>query len=412
MPLATCSARYLLATEMLLIAAFGAAAEAPAFVVHGPTGLPRSGPLVSLDDTWTLTIGTGVKQRFDAARWLTLTRQGGRRSPPPGEEQLILANGDRVPARDLRLDDEKIAFRHPDLNGSREVTVPLSSVAAVWRLAPDRVVSAERFRNRLVQARRRRDVVHLRNGDSIEGTWTALRGGQVEMDLDRKTTPVRWSQVAAIGLSSELTERVPPGKTRARLCLAPSATSPGGRFTLAAARCAGDTLTGTTVFGAPLSVPLERVEALDLLPEGSVELPDLQPTGYVFTPYLDERWGWSADANLTGRDLTLGGSAYSRGIGMHAASRLSYPLDGRYRRFIALVGLDDRDGKAGRVRLRVEIDGKPAKLDGPEVRTHADAPLAVNLNVEGARTLTLQVDYAGRGGVQAVVNWVHPRLLR
>ena len=55
------------------------------------------------------------------------------------------------------------------------------------------------------------------------------------------------------------------------------------------------------------------------------------------------------------------------------------------------------------------VDGKPADL-GP--RDTLGEPLTVRVDLAGAKTLTLEVRYAGRGPVGASVNWVDARLVR
>ena len=97
---------------------------------------------------------------------------------------------------------------------------------------------------------------------------------------------------------------------------------------------------------------------------------------------------------------------------MHAEARLTYDLGGHYRRFEAVVGLDARTGKRGRVRVEVLVDGKARDLGRPGELTEADGPLRVRLNVRGARELTLAVRFGRRGDVQAHVNWADARLVK
>ena len=54
---------------------------------------------------------------------------------------------------------------------------------------------------------------------------------------------------------------------------------------------------------------------------------------------------------LRGKQATFGGPTYDKGIRLHSESRLS--VLGAYRRFQATVGLDDRSGLGGSVRIRV-----------------------------------------------------------
>jgi hypothetical protein len=115
------------------------------------------------------------------------------------------------------------------------------------------------------------------------------------------------------------------------------------------------------------------------------------------------------DANVAEHDLRLGGSTYDKGVGLHSHSRLSYRLAGAYRRFEALVGLDERDGRRGRVRIRVLADGE-ALLD--RERTLREGPLPISISVAGVRELTLEVDFGRDANVQDVVDWVDARLIK
>ena len=324
----------------------------------------------------------------------------------------MLGNGDRLPFRDVRLADEKVYFRHKALNEDKEVSLPLAAVALVWRLAPDGVASPEMLRRKLLRADRPRDVVLLRNGDTIEGTLQSIKGGQVEVEVNKKPVTARWPQVAAVALSSELLDKLRPAGNAARVVLSDPEGSPGGRLTLIAATSDGHVLQGKTAFGAELNVPVSRVVALMRVGGDIVELSDLEPAEYTYTPYLDEKWPWARDSTVTGRDLRVGGSAYVRGVGMHGASKLRYALGGQYRRFDAVVGLDDRDGKKGRVKLRVIVDGKAVELTKKPAWGHADGALPVSVDVRGAKELTLEVSHGAEGPVQAIVNWAEPRLVK
>jgi hypothetical protein len=399
----------LLAPFVLLAASALPAAE-PVFVARTAGGKKVVGELHKLNSDWSIQIAKGRK--VAAGELLSLRRQGANLPSLPSDEHLILANGDRLPVADLRLDDEKLFFRHKDLNGDKELSVPLSAVLVIWRTAPDRVVLPERFRRRLATAKRSHDLVLLRNGDTLEGSLTALGGGNVEVEANKKKTTARWGQVAAIALSTDLADRLAPKGTHARVVLAEGDGSPGGRITLTSAVSDGDNLRGKTAFGAVVRIPLEPVIELQVLGGKSEYLSDRKPAKYEYLPWLDEKWSWSADGNVLGRDLRVGGSTWDKGISMHAHSLLTWNLDGGYKRFESRVGLDDQDGRKGRVRIKVLLDGKPINLPRKAPLSWSDGPIDVSIDVSGAKTLTLEVENAEEGPVQGVVDWVDARLVK
>jgi hypothetical protein len=249
----------------------------------------------------------------------------------------------------------------------------------------------------------------------VEGILNGLDSKKVTVEVDKKVVAVDTGQVAAVALSTELADALRPRGTYGRVVLAGTGRARGSRLSLSAATCDGRTLKGTTVFGAALDVPLAQVAALDLYQGRAVYLSDLKPTRFVYTPFLGEpgvRWGLVTDGNVAGHDLRLGGSTYDKGIGLHSRSRVTYDLAGAYQRFEAVVGLDDRLGRRGNVRVRVLADGKafdPVKGHELTART---GPVTVRVPLAGVKELTLEVDFGRGGDVQGVVNWADARLIK
>lgn len=58
-------------------------------------------------------------------------------------------------------------------------------------------------------------------------------------------------------------------------------------------------------------------------------------------------------ANLFGKPLTIGGRAFSHGLGSHSPGRIRYRLGGGEARFLASVGVDSQVGNHGSVRFEV-----------------------------------------------------------
>jgi hypothetical protein len=386
---------------------FAADPPAPAFVVHTAAGKDLRGPLRALKADWSVTLAGGENTTVPGSDVLTLRRAGRPLPPMPAGEHLILANGDRIPVRAPRLAGERLHFTHPDFDGGKEASLPLAAVMALWRTAPERADDPEALCRRLAAGSRSQDVVLLRNGDVLAGVLNALEGERAVVEAEGRSVPVPMSQVAAVFLSTELAQTLRPKGVYGRLTLAG-----GGRICVTSAAAERGQLTARTLFGATLEVPLERVVALDLYGGRVVYLSDLDPAKYEFLPYLDESWPLARDANAAGHDLRLGGSTYAKGLGLHSHTRVRYRLGGAYRRFEAVVGLDERDGPGGSVRIRLLADGKPLDLGGPAELAAADGPRAISVGVEGVRELTLEVDFGKGGNVQDVVDWADARLVR
>ncbi|HEY1861524.1 MAG TPA: NPCBM/NEW2 domain-containing protein, partial [Gemmataceae bacterium] len=188
----------------------------------------------------------------------------------------------------------------------------------------------------------------------------------------------------------------------------------GSRLSLAKAECAdGRTLTATTLYNTRLSIPLEEVIALYLFQGRATYLSDLKPRRIEGKPFGNLDWPLVADASVSGLDLRLAGSCYDKGLGLHSESRVTYNLAGGYHWFEALVGLEEQsNGKTGSARVKILVDGKPKPVDGDEELTGKSKPLAVRLDVQGAKELTLVVEFGKRGDILGRVNWIDARLIK
>jgi hypothetical protein len=384
-------------------------AKPPVFAVRRTRGDPKVGSLRQLNPDWSARLGDGDGTLISGGQVLSVRRVDMPLPPLPMDNHLILANGDRIPFRDLRLVEEKIRFRHANLEDGKDASLPLSAVSVLWYIAPDKELDAEKLRRRLTAGKRTRDTVCLRNGDIIAGILTSLDADNAVIEVDKRRVTVKTPQIAYIAFNTELADALRPKGTYGRLILRDNRPGRGGRLSITSPSADETTLTGTTVFGAHLRVPLRDIVALGPNPGNFVYLSDLKESKYVFQPFLDAAWPVALDGNVAGHDLLLAGSTYDKGIGMHSHSRLTYRLSGAFRRFEALAGLDDKDGRGGAVRLRVLGDGEPLL---ERTVTSREGAVPIRLNVDGVRELTLEVEFGPDGDVRDVVDWADARLVK
>jgi hypothetical protein len=400
-----------------LLLAFAPAAQTadPQFDLATAPGATHSGSLQQLDADWSVRLRAGpTTVRVPGADVVSLRRRGLALPAHPSGPQAVFANGDRVPLHAdpaLRIKGERLHFRPlaPLRPGATHLDAPLRSVALLWLAAPTGATDDAPLLRRLLADPRPRDLVLLRDGDRLEGNLLALGPEGCRVMAGRRRVDLPLGRVAVIVLSSPLRAPALPAGPYGHLVL-----TDGSRLALASARvdAARQRLVGKAALGAALEVPLARVAALDVRQGAAVYLSDLEPRAHEHTAFLGASWPPARDGTVAGRELRLGGATYDKGIGMHSESRLSYDLGGRYQRFEAVVGLDERTGKRGRVRLAVRVDGEERPLGGGREWTLADGPLRVRLDVPGARTLTLMVRCGRFGDVQGHVNWADARLIR
>jgi hypothetical protein len=142
-----------------------------------------------------------------------------------------------------------------------------------------------------------------------------------------------------------------------------------------------------------------------------VYLSDLTPTVSIngWGPY-ERDISNGENAPNDGRTLTINGTTYAKGLGVHASSSLTYSLGGLYSRFQSFIGIDDEVlSTRGSVIFRVLADG--AEIFRSGILTGASDPQFVNLDVTGRQTLQLIVDTADGSASWDKADWADAKLL-
>ena len=296
---------------------------ATAFVVHKADSSTASAPLGTIDADWSITLADRPPTRVKGDDLLSLRRAETFLPPFPTGPQVLFVNGDRLAGTVRTIANESVAFL-PAAANAPELKLPLSSLAVLWLAEPAGEGDAARQRRRLMAEVRKRDVLWLRNGDVLEGTLNDLDKDGLHVEIERRETIVDRSKAAYVALNSELAGNLRPKGIYARLTLAD-----GSRLSLASAELDGTALVGRTLFGADFRVPLDQVVALYLRQGRAVYLSDLDPQSYEHTPWSRElKWPFVRDGSVGGRDLTLGGSTFDKGLGMHCHSEITFAFGG------------------------------------------------------------------------------------
>lgn len=108
-----------------------------------------------------------------------------------------------------------------------------------------------------------------------------------------------------------------------------------------------------------------------------------------------------------GGPLTLGGTIYAKGFGVHAPSDLGFSLGGGCTTLTATVGIDDEMDSAGSVRFEVWGDGD--MLFQSATLTGASAPLPIEVDVSGVTELHLVANEDGGNGSDHA-DWANVRV--
>jgi hypothetical protein len=309
---------------------------------------------------------------------------------PPTAQQgkfvLHIAGGDRLAGEPVALVGEELVWNNA---AAGELRVPMSRVVAMTRPGqqpPER--------------RTGEDVVALSNGDAVRGIIAGIEGGKVSVQQPDAAEPlpvpvdavarIQFAATAAPGGAAD-------GARGFRVRLADGSSLPARALALAGGKLAADLGDGKQ---RPLD--LARVAAIEQVNGPAAWLSGRQPAESRYVPFFGTGQEYSArmDAAVDGsRDLRFGGRSF----------RLSWPLDGQYAAFRTQYAVDERLPHAD-MTVRVKLDDKVVH-EKQNVRAGILSPVLV-VDLQGAKTLTLEVDYGSGTDVQDRLVWLEPALLK
>jgi hypothetical protein len=158
----------------------------------------------------------------------------------------------------------------------------------------------------------------------------------------------------------------------------------------------GETVKVKTVSGATIEYgSTAAINKLDFS-QGNVKyLADLEavldaPAAIEGEPYLP----FLLNKTPGGSGFRLGGKNYPKGVWIAPETSLTYKLDGDYREFKAMFGIDDTI-QVGSATVKVVIEADGRALFTETIVRKTGKPVAVNLNVKDVKVLKIRVDHDG-----------------
>ena len=337
-------------------------------------------------------------------RFVSAQRGGAAAAPAVAAKfTLALSDGDRLVGEPVGVAGESLTWAEPLLGA---VPVPFARLVAMGRGGTVAVPSGD--------DRPKQDVVTLANGDTVAGVFSGAAPGKLTVQpADGSPTDVPLAGVAKVVFAS--TGGAPPATHAFRVRLAD-----GSAVTASAVDLAGDLPASTVALTLPGGRVPVRVRLADVLGIEQLNGPvgwlsSRTPAESVQVPYLGGAMPWPArfDAAVDGSPLTSDGRPVAHGIGVHAYSRVTFPVDPGWSAFRTQYAIDSRRDVPrllADVTVRVKLDGRVV-YEQAHVRAGGPSPV-VRVDLNGAKTLTLECDYGPDGDTQAHLNWLEPALLR
>ncbi len=162
--------------------------------------------------------------------------------------------------------------------------------------------------------------------------------------------------------------------------------------------------------GCDLDLPWRHVARLSVRSDRLVYLSDLEPMKVEQMPALNRTWEWLKDRAPLGTNIVLRGDSYARGLVLIPRTKLVYDIGGRFDRFEAMVGIDDRAADVADAVIRVLGDDK-VLFEASHVKRGA-LPYPVRVAVKDVRRLTLEVDFGDNLDLSDHCAFAEARVLR
>jgi hypothetical protein len=310
----------------------------------------------------------------------------------------------------------KSAESNPESNTeiNSEITVPRENLAA-FRLR-EALASDSLFEDDLAKPAPDQDTLYVRRAGLLRVACTLREVADelVHVEIDGKPRSIRRQLVQGAILAPIASRAVEPDP--------PAVFELPGLGSVPAYLVgieAGEASLGARLLvrlpGAPAAtvqrLPLKSVERVVFASQRVVFLSTLEPSAVEETPVVGTApFRWRKDRSASGEALRLDGREFRRGLGVHSRCALEYKLDGKFRTFAAVIGLDEASRGRGSVTFRVSADGKEIFHQAMEGKAK---PLPLSLPVEGVQLLRLEVDY-GKDQLDFAdhADWADARLTR
>lgn len=249
--------------------------------------------------------------------------------------------------------------------------------------------------------------------DPIDGIVHGFERDGVSFESRGNTRKYRWSDVGALFVEALAPEVQPDERPQVVVDMYGSSRLRGALVELDEAGCRIATSGNPSLF-LPANVIAEI--AVD---DGSYRfLSDMQPSDSgPQSPFGDDLgmvYPHRMDQSQAGAPLRSGGRTWTRGVGVHSPSRLTWTLDGGWAELQVAAGIDDEvlSGEhRGSVRFRVHVDGE-MKFESGIVRGGDDVLKLPSIDLSGARELVFEVDAATEFHVGDRADWLRPILIR
>jgi len=229
--------------------------------------------------------------------------------------------------------------------------------------------------------------------DAIPGFVNEFTDKEVSFKVEDQARPFAFDQITALRIAQIHDPKPPEGiQTNFRL-------KDGSEISGTTAGLGGAGFQLVIADGQTLNVPFTEVTQVDIKGGRLAFLSDLEPSAVEQKPFVGGAafiFNWRKDGSVSGPNerLRAGRKEYSKGLGVHSFTKLTYDLGGIYATLVGDAVMDTTAGLKSQVTWQVMGDGKElAKGDS----TAGNPPQAFKLDVTGVKSLELICDFGPDG---------------
>jgi hypothetical protein len=295
-----------------------------------------------------------------------------------------LTDGSRLTCKTVTANSRKVSLVGAHL-GPFDVA-PTAVTSIQFALADDRIAGEWQ---KLMARTLKRDLLVIRKGDVLDfqdGVVGDIDAKVVKFLLEGEELPIPREKVFGVIYARRQASRAKPV---CRVALGRSDELFVGELAWDGKTARAKLLDGTRV-----ELSAGSLRSLDVSLGKVLYLSQIEPREVKYTPFFDITWEYRRDRNLDGGPIRVGKKEYARGLAIHSRTLLRYRIAGEYRKFQAVMGIDESVVGTGRADVHVVISGDGKPLLEADVRA-ADAPRTLDLDVAGVRDLEILVDFGG-----------------
>jgi NPCBM/NEW2 domain len=399
-------------TQMLgpLILAAVLAASGPEVQVGTVDGGAKKGALdqITAENVLLRTHDGEVKLPIDQVLSVSSTAKPAGSHAAEPKVWIELIDDSRLNGSTLTTKDNQAELAIGD---DKPLALPVSAIRCVRFSRPDDPASPKWP---IIGGEPATDLLAVRKKDAIdfmEGTVVGMTADQVMFRVDGETIPVKRAKVDGFTLAHKSADKLP-----AQIAVIEDAA--GWHLNARSLALSDGQLKIKTPAGQEFTRPIDQLVRIDFSSGKITYLSDLDPQSVAWTPYFDladaspglaAYYAPRRDGGRENQPIRLGGKTFTKGLSLYSRTTLVYRLPPGMKTFRALAGIDDSVRPGGNVQLVISADDR--KLFDQIIKG-TDAPVDINLDVAGAKRLSILVDFGDDDDAGDYLNLAEARTLK